>query len=75
VIPRAEMLAELMTLKPYAVAIAGTHGKTSTTSMVATVLVHAGSRSDHGRRRCSRYSRLERKARSIRMVRDRSRRE
>src|SRR5262245_3927967 len=36
VIPRAEMLAELMTLKPYAVAIAGTHGKTSTTSMVAT---------------------------------------
>src|SRR5262245_44305125 len=29
VIPRAEMLAELMTLKPYAVAVAGTHGKTS----------------------------------------------
>lgn len=42
VIPRAEMLAELMTLKPYAVAIAGTHGKTSTTSMVATLLAHAG---------------------------------
>jgi UDP-N-acetylmuramate--alanine ligase len=42
VIPRAEMLAELMTLKPYAVAIAGTHGKTTTTSMVATVLGHAG---------------------------------
>lgn len=42
VIPRAEMLAELMTLKPYAVAVAGTHGKTSTTSMVATVLKHAG---------------------------------
>jgi UDP-N-acetylmuramate--alanine ligase len=42
VIPRAEMLAELMTLKPYAVAIAGTHGKTSTTSMVATILSHAG---------------------------------
>ena len=42
VIPRAEMLAELMTLKPYAVAIAGTHGKTSTTSMVATLLQHAG---------------------------------
>src|SRR6187551_789235 len=42
VIPRAEMLAELMTLKPYAVAIAGTHGKTSTTSMVATILGHAG---------------------------------
>ena len=42
VIPRAEMLAELMTLKPYAVAISGTHGKTTTTSMVATILGHAG---------------------------------
>lgn len=42
VIPRAEMLAELMVLKPYAVAVSGTHGKTSTTSMVATVLTHAG---------------------------------
>src|SRR5436190_4977330 len=42
VIPRAEMLAELMTLKPYKVAVSGTHGKTSTTSMVATVLGHAG---------------------------------
>ncbi len=42
VIPRAEMLAELMTLKPYGIAIAGTHGKTSTTSMVATILGHAG---------------------------------
>ncbi len=42
VIPRAEMLAELMTLKPYAVAVAGTHGKTSTTSMIATILGHAG---------------------------------
>jgi UDP-N-acetylmuramate--alanine ligase len=42
VIPRAEMLAELMLLQPYAVAISGTHGKTSTTSMVATILGHAG---------------------------------
>ena len=42
VIPRAEMLAELMTLKPYAIAVSGTHGKTSTTSMIATVLGHAG---------------------------------
>jgi len=42
VIPRAEMLAELMVLKPYAVAVSGTHGKTSTTSMVATILSHAG---------------------------------
>lgn len=39
VIPRAEMLAELMRMK-YGVAIAGTHGKTTTTSMVATVLSH-----------------------------------
>ena len=37
VIPRAEMLAELMRLK-YGIAIAGAHGKTSTTSIVATVL-------------------------------------
>ncbi|MCA1589889.1 MAG: UDP-N-acetylmuramate--L-alanine ligase, partial [Acidobacteria bacterium] len=37
-----EMLAELMLLKPYAVAVAGTHGKTTTTSMVATILNHAG---------------------------------
>jgi len=36
-IPRAEMLAELMRLK-YGIAIAGTHGKTTTTSMVAAVL-------------------------------------
>lgn len=42
VIPRAEMLAQLMVLKPYAVAVSGTHGKTSTTSMVATILGHAG---------------------------------
>ena len=42
VIPRAEMLAELMTLKPYAVAVSGTHGKTSTTSMIATLLGDAG---------------------------------
>ena len=37
VIPRAEMLAELMRLK-YGIAIAGTHGKTTTTSMVGAVL-------------------------------------
>lgn len=36
VIPRAEMLAELMRMK-YGVAVAGTHGKTTTTSMLATV--------------------------------------
>ena len=37
VIPRAEMLAELMRLK-YGVAVAGVHGKTTTTSMVASIL-------------------------------------
>jgi UDP-N-acetylmuramate--alanine ligase len=41
VIPRAEMLAELMRLK-YSVAIAGAHGKTSTTSIVASVLAAGG---------------------------------
>ncbi len=41
VIPRAEMLAELMRLK-YSIAVAGSHGKTTTTSMIATVLAHAG---------------------------------
>ncbi|HYA87889.1 MAG TPA: UDP-N-acetylmuramate--L-alanine ligase [Nitrospirota bacterium] len=41
VIPRAEMLAELMRLK-YGVAIAGAHGKTTTTSMVATVFAAGG---------------------------------
>lgn len=40
-IPRAEMLAELMRLK-YGIAIAGTHGKTTTTSIVAAVLGAAG---------------------------------
>lgn len=42
VIARAEMLAELMRLKPHTVAVAGSHGKTTTTSMIATVLGHAG---------------------------------
>ena len=41
VIPRGEMLAELMRLK-YGVAVAGSHGKTTTTSLVATILNHAG---------------------------------
>jgi UDP-N-acetylmuramate--alanine ligase len=41
VIPRAEMLGELMRLKD-GVAVAGSHGKTSTTTMVATILAHAG---------------------------------
>ena len=41
VIPRAEMLAELMRMK-FGVAVAGSHGKTTTTSMVAAVLSAAG---------------------------------
>jgi UDP-N-acetylmuramate--alanine ligase len=41
VIPRAEMLAELARLK-YSIAVAGTHGKTTTTSMVAAILDRAG---------------------------------
>ena len=42
VIARAEMLAELMRLKRDTVAVAGSHGKTTTTSMVGTVLGAAG---------------------------------
>jgi UDP-N-acetylmuramate--alanine ligase len=41
VIPRAEMLAELMRMK-YGIAVAGAHGKTTTTSMAASVLAAAG---------------------------------
>jgi UDP-N-acetylmuramate--alanine ligase len=41
VIPRAEMLAELMRLK-YGIAVAGMHGKTTTTSMIAAVLAAGG---------------------------------
>lgn len=41
IIPRAEMLAELMRFK-HGIAIAGTHGKTTTTSLVASILAEAG---------------------------------
>lgn len=41
VIPRAEMLAEMMRSK-FGIAVAGTHGKTTTTSLVASVLAEAG---------------------------------
>jgi UDP-N-acetylmuramate--alanine ligase len=41
VVPRAEMLGELMRFR-YAIAIAGTHGKTTTTSLVASVLAEGG---------------------------------
>ncbi len=42
VIQRAEMLSELMRLKKYGIAIAGSHGKTSTTSMVSWMMTEAG---------------------------------
>ncbi len=42
VVMRAEMLAELMRLKKYGIAIAGSHGKTSTTSMVSWIMARAG---------------------------------
>jgi UDP-N-acetylmuramate--alanine ligase len=41
VVPRAEMLGELMRFR-YAIAVAGTHGKTTTTSLVASVLAEGG---------------------------------
>jgi UDP-N-acetylmuramate--alanine ligase len=41
IIPRGELLAELMRLK-YGIAVAGSHGKTTTTSMTATILNYAG---------------------------------
>ena len=42
VVMRAEMLAELMRLQKYGIAIAGSHGKTSTTSMVSWIMAQAG---------------------------------
>ena len=41
VVPRAEMLAELMRFR-YGIAVAGTHGKTTTTSLIASILAEAG---------------------------------
>jgi len=41
VIPRAEMLAELLKMK-YSIAVSGCHGKTTTTSIISTVLAHGG---------------------------------
>ncbi len=50
VVPRAEMLGELMRFR-YSIAVAGTHGKTTTTSLVASVLAEGGSRSHLRHRR------------------------
>lgn len=41
VVPRAEMLAELMKMK-FSIAVSGSHGKTTTTSMIASLLAHGG---------------------------------
>ena len=41
VIHRSDLLADLMRLKPHAIAVGGTHGKTTTTSMIASFLEHA----------------------------------
>ena len=62
VIPRAEMLAELMRLR-FSIAVAGSHGKTTTTSMIALMLERAGSRSDGGDRRAAERVRQQRAAR------------
>jgi UDP-N-acetylmuramate--alanine ligase len=42
VVRRAEMLGELMRLKGYGIGVAGTHGKTTTTSLIGTLLTEAG---------------------------------
>ncbi len=41
IVPRAQMLAELMRFR-FGIAVAGTHGKTTTTSLIASVFAHAG---------------------------------
>jgi UDP-N-acetylmuramate--alanine ligase len=42
IVRRAEMLGELMRLKGYGIGVAGTHGKTTTTSLIGTLLTEAG---------------------------------
>ncbi|NPB09375.1 MAG: UDP-N-acetylmuramate--L-alanine ligase [Thermodesulfobacteria bacterium] len=44
VVPRAQMLVEIMALHRYNIAVAGAHGKTTTSSMIASVLTNAGLR-------------------------------
>lgn len=41
VIPRAQMLSEVMNLYPKSIVVAGSHGKTTTTSMIAEMLIHS----------------------------------
>ena len=54
IVPRALMLAELMRLKQ-GIAIAGTHGKTTTTSLIASVLAEGGARPDVRHRRAAAF--------------------
>ncbi len=67
VVRRAEILGELMRLR-YGIAVAGTHGKTTTTSLVGTMLTEAGLDPDRDRRRPAapaRHGRAPRPAASI----------
>ena len=66
VVRRAEMLGELMRLK-WSIAIGGTHGKTTTTSMVAALLDAGGTRSDRRHRRHRQRLRHQRAARQGRL--------
>jgi UDP-N-acetylmuramate--alanine ligase len=66
VVRRAEMLAELMRLKS-TVAVAGTHGKTTTTSMVAALAGRRRHRSDGHQRRHHQRLRIQRPARNQRL--------
>ena len=74
VVRRAEMLAELMRFR-YGIAIAGTHGKTTTTSLIASVLAEARRRSDVRDRRPARERQRQREARARAVSRRRGRRE
>ena len=59
VVPRAEMLGELMRFR-YSIAVAGTHGKTTTTSLVASVLAEGGEDPDLRDRRAPEERRQQR---------------
>jgi UDP-N-acetylmuramate--alanine ligase len=73
VVPRAQMLAELMRLKQ-GIAIAGTHGKTTTTSLVASILAEGGHRPDLRDRRPAECGRRQRAPRHGRLPGGRGRR-
>ena len=73
VVPRALMLAELMRLKQ-GIAVAGTHGKTTTTSLIASVLAEGGLDPDVRHRRTAAVGRCQRAPRQGRVPGRRSRR-